>query len=320
MKKNKKIILSMVLAGLMGLSFAGCGAAAKTGTSSSANVIESRPETNESLLLPAHTYELKNSTGVGGRQGITTDGENYYVSGSKVLIKYDHDWNEISRNENPFDGYELEVNHIGDIDFYNGELYLGVEYFMDGKGSHIQIAVYDAETLKMKRTFPFKEETGQLEVSGITVNPDDQRVCMCSWVGGESGRYLYEYDLNDGSFVRKINMQCPPYWIQGVVYMNNAYYVTADDGDADRNESDHIYRVNLTEGSDSATVALERTFDDVTRQGEIEGLAFDTKAQEFLLLYNRGAKIILGMPSGFYDGYTEEISEVFTYSYKEIER
>ena len=51
-------------------------------------------------------------------------------------------------------------------------------------------------------------------------------------------------------------------------------------------------------------------------QGEIEGLAFDKTGGEMLLLYNRGARIILGMPSGFYPGYDREISEVFTYKMK----
>lgn len=50
------------------------------------------------------------------------------------------------------------------------------------------------------------------------------------------------------------------------------------------------------------------------RQGEIEGLCFDRKAGQLLLLYNQGARIILGMPSGFYEGYTEEIHEVFLYT------
>jgi len=63
-------------------------------------------------------------------------------------------------------------------------------------------------------------------------------------------------------------------------------------------------------------VVLEKTFDDVTRQGEIEGLSFDRSRGQFLLLYNRGARIVLGMPKGFYEGYTEEIHEVFVYTRK----
>lgn len=49
------------------------------------------------------------------------------------------------------------------------------------------------------------------------------------------------------------------------------------------------------------------------RQGEIEGLTFDKDRGQFLLLYNRGAKIVAGMPTGFYEGYSEEIHEVFVY-------
>ena len=54
-------------------------------------------------------------------------------------------------------------------------------------------------------------------------------------------------------------------------------------------------------------------FDDVTKQGEIEGLTFDEETGYLLLLYNRGARIVPGMPKGFYEGYDREISEVFSY-------
>ena len=86
-------------------------------------------------------------------------------------------------------------------------------------------------------------------------------------------------------------------------------YVTCDEGDADEDAPDSLYRVDPKSGE----ATLERSFDDVTRQGEIEGLTFDAERRQFLLLYNRGARIVLGMPKGFYDGYTEEIHEVFVY-------
>ena len=76
-----------------------------------------------------------------------------------------------------------------------------------------------------------------------------------------------------------------------------------------------MYRVTVSEDGLNGSVTLEKTFDDVTRQGEIEGLSFDSANDQFLLLYNRGARIILGMPSGFYDGYDEEIHEVFAYEF-----
>ena len=265
----------------------------------------------------ARTYSQTSSVEVEGRQGIAREGDYYYVSGSTELICYDKDWNIVVDNKDPFsEGYTAEVNHIGDIDVYNGEVYCGVEKFLDGESSNIQIAIYDSETLKLKRTFPFNEDSGQTECSGICVNPDNETVWMCSWADGESGRYLYEYDLNSGEYLRKVHMHAVPQWIQGIAYYDGLYYVTADDGDADYDEPDHIYRLDIEDDRTEVTTVEELTLDDVTRQGEIEGLSFDAQNKELLVLYNRGARIILGMPSGFYDGYDAEIHEVYTYSFK----
>ena len=98
-------------------------------------------------------------------------------------------------------------------------------------------------------------------------------------------------------------MDPAPGWIQGVAYYGGNLYVTCDDGDADADEPDHMYRIEISEDKLTGKVILEKTFDEVTKQGEIEGLSFDGDNNRFLLLYNRGARIVLGMPKGFYDGY-----------------
>ena len=257
-------------------------------------------------------YSLDSVQKVNGRQGIATEGEYYWVSGSTTLTKYDKNWNVIKENKDPFKEYELEVNHIGDIDIYNNELYLGVEYFVDGVGKNIQVAVYDGDTLELKRVFKFNSETGQLECSGIAVDPDHGYVYMVSWIDDESSNYIYKYDLNSEKYLGKVKMDNPPKWIQGVAYNNNYLYVTADDGDADKEEPDNMYRIAIK--NNIGKVTTEKTFNDVIKQGEIEGLNFDKNTDKFLLLYNRGARIVLGMPKGFYDGYTEEIHEVFIYN------
>lgn len=261
---------------------------------------------------PTFTYTLNSVQKVDGRQGICVEGDTYWVSGSTTLSRYDKDWNMVAQNTDPFKGYELEVNHIGDIDVYNNELYLGVEYFMDGEGKNIQVAVYDGDTLELKRVFPFRADTGQLECSGIAVDPDSRTVYMTSWIDDESSSYLYKYDLDTGDFKGKLEMDPVPQWLQGIAYHDGYLYVTADDGIADDDAPDHLYRID----PDTGSMVLENTFDDVIKQGEIEGLNYDTKRNQFLLLYNRGARIVLGMPKGFYDGYTEEIHEVFIYDLK----
>ena len=275
----------------------GCGAKQKTA------------ETEDSY----RSYKLTSVHPVNGRQGICAEGGYYWVSGSGSLTKYDKDWNVVAENTDPFSGYELEVNHIGDIDVWQNELYLGVEYFMDGEGKNIQVAVYDGDTLKLKRVFPFRADTGQLECSGIAVDPDSGTVFMCSWIDDESSEYLYMYNLDSGQYQGKLHMDPVPKWIQGVASHSGDLYVTCDDGDAEEDASDHMYRIEVSKDRLNGQVSLEKTFDEVTRQGEIEGLCFDREDDRFLLLYNRGARIVLGMPKGFYDGYTEEIHEVYVF-------
>lgn len=263
-------------------------------------------------FLPKYDYTLVGTFEVKGRQGVCTDGEFYYVSGSKALYKYDKKGNLLQTNETPFEGYSIPSNHIGDIDVFDGEIFVSAENFMDGVGKDIQIAIHDAKTLKLKRTFRFEPSSGQEEVSGITVDPDKRSVWMCSWVGEESGRYLYEYSLDTGKFLRKVHLQPVPQWVQGVFYWKGNLYLTADDGTADLEEPDHLYRVNITDKS-YASVVQEKTFTEVKKQGEIEGLTMDPKTGELLVHFNRGARIVLGMGKGLYPGYDREISEVYRY-------
>jgi 5-oxoprolinase (ATP-hydrolysing) subunit C len=51
----------------------------------------------------------------------------------------------------------------------------------------------------------------------------------------------------------------------------------------------------------------------VKRHGEIVAGNVDPKTGEFLVLFNRGSRIVLGMVKGFYPGYDREISEVYRF-------
>ena len=196
---------------------------------------------------------------------------------------------------------------------FEDELFLSIEWFVDGQGKDIQIAIHDAHTLQFKRSFPFEENSGQLEVSGITVDKVDRTIWMSSWVGGDSGKYLYQYDLDQGKYLTKLELNPPPQWIQGVYFHDGLLYLTADDGDAERNEYDHLYAVAAS-GESKGIVMLDWTFEEVRRVGEIEGLAIDPKTDELLIHFNRGKRIVQGMPKGLYPGYTEEIHEIYVFS------
>jgi len=262
------------------------------------------------------TYTLQRVFEVAGRQGIATDGKRYYVSGSKALYVYSRDGELLLENDDPFRDLAKPANHIGDIDVYDGELYAGIEWFVDGQGRDIQIAVYDAETLDYVRSIDWEPGSGQVEVSAVAVDPVGGVVWMTDWV---DGRYVYRYDPETGAYGGKLQLRPVPRWQQGIAYSSGHLFVTADDGDADLEEADTLWRFDAATGDASVFVSLEKFFDDFRRAGEIEGVTFDDEAGEMAVLSNRGARIVLGMPKDFYPGYDREIHEVYVFSVNDRE-
>jgi hypothetical protein len=255
-------------------------------------------------------YELVRVLEVEGRQGVATDGERYYVSGSKSLFVYSKEGELLLANRDPFQALAEEANHIGDISVYDGELYAGIEWFEDGRGTNIQVAVYDTETLEYKRSIGWEPDSGQVEVSAVAVDVGRNALWMTDWV---DGAYLYRYDLKTGRYVGKLHLRPVPQCQQGIAEFAGSLYLTADDGDAELDEHDNLWRVTPSPGATAAFVTHEREFVDFQRAGEIEGIAFDHRANEMLVHANRGKRIVLGMPKGLYPGYDREIHEIYVY-------
>ena len=147
---------------------------------------------------------------VAGRQGVACDGTYYYVSGSTALYKYTLDGTLVLSNETPFEEITAgspAPNHIGDIDVFEGEIYAGCEYFMDGEGTNIQTAIYDASTLKYKRSITWEPASGQVECCGLAVDRSRGLVWMADWVNGS---HLYCYDLKGGDYIGKVALSPAP--------------------------------------------------------------------------------------------------------------
>jgi hypothetical protein len=255
-------------------------------------------------------YQLVRVMEVEGRQGVATDGNYYYVSSSTALYRYSKTGKLLLSNTGAVKGLPVTANHIGDISLHKGEIYAGVEFFEDGVSKDIQVAIYDADTLEYKRAIAWEPESGQAEVSAIAVDPVRNAIWMTDWT---NGRYLYRYDLKAGTYTGKLHLRPPPQWQQGIAVNGDYLYITADDGDAEDEEHDNLWRVPAETDSTAAYVTHEHTFKDFKRVGEIEGIAFDDVAGEMVVLANRGERIILGMPSGLYPGYTHEIHELYIY-------
>ncbi len=258
----------------------------------------------------AKTYELLRVFEVAGRQGIATDGKRYYVSGTTALYVYSTDGRLLSSNEAPFTQLEKAANHIGDISVHDGKLYAGIEWFEDGRGRDIQIAIYDTETLNYQRSIHWEPKSGQVEVSALAVDTENGLVWMTDWV---NGAYVYRYDLAKNSYVGKLHLRPVPQWQQGIAVYNGSLFITADDGDAEEHEVDNLWKVCSDQTATAAYVSHELAFHSFRDVGEIEGIAFDAKAGEMLVLSNRGKRIVLGMPKGLYPGYEREMHEVYVY-------
>jgi hypothetical protein len=265
-----------------------------------------------SPLQAGEGYKLLRVIPVEGRQGVATDGKYYYVSSSTALYRYSKSGEFLQANTAAVDGLPVAANHIGDISVHKGEIYAGVEFFKDGKSSDIQIAIYDAKTLDYKRSIPWEPDSGQQEVSAIAVDPARNAIWMTDWT---NGRYLYRYELDSGEYAGRLHLRPPPQWQQGIAVRGDYLFITADDGDAEDNEVDNLWRVPAETDSSAAYVTHEHAFTEFKRVGEIEGLTFDEEAGEMIVLANRGERIILGMPSGLYPGYSSEIHELYIYSF-----
>lgn len=265
----------------------------------------------QSIAPHGGCYRLKKILPLAGRQGIAADENYYYNSGSTALYKYDKDGNLLAKNENPFAGLKKAANHFGDIDVFDGKIYTGIEWFVDGVGKDIQIATYDAGTLEFNQSLDFDPSSGQMEVCGIAVDKARNMAWMADWV---NGAYIYRYDLTTGKYHGKVHLRPVPQYQQGLFCVDGKILISADDGDADFHETDNIYIADVSDlGKTAAYVSLFKEMKEFKRAGEIEGLAIDPTNDDLLVLMNRGSRIVLGMVKGFYDGYSEELHELYIY-------
>jgi hypothetical protein len=260
-------------------------------------------------------YSLKEVIEVKGRQGIATDGEYYVVSGSRDLYLYTIKGKLLKHNSSPFKKISGKANHLGDIAIHNGEIFTGVENFINGRGENIQIVIYSLDDLKYKRSIPWDPSSGQVEVCGIAVDEKRDLIWLADWVNGQ---YLYRYGLKTGKYIGRLMINPAPDKIQGISVYGDHILLTSDDGDADKNKHDRLYSIkipnsNYGAGSDTK---FEKLFDEFVKAGEIEGLCFSPNGRILSVLMNRGRRINQGIPEGFYPGYNREIHEVYVYNIK----
>lgn len=120
-------------------------------------------------------------------------------------------------------------------------------------------------------------------------------VWMTDWV---SSNFIYSYNVTNGKYEGKLHLRAEPAWTQGIAFYKGDLYITADNGVADRKETDNLWMVpaeNL--GKNATYIRHELSFEvpEIFRDyGEIEGIDFNRETNEMLVLTNRGMRIVLG--------------------------
>lgn len=203
-------------------------------------------------------------------QGITTDGEYFYTSGSIAALdlvgmaKWTADgfdkviYNHFAIPKEIKEKYNSD--HIGGISYYDGKIYAATE---DDTDTYNLILIYDAETL---------EFTGEYYNLGTEYLDDGIPYCA---VDGENG-YLYTsqfhetdcilaYNLDDMTFSHKIMLSEPIDRIQGAEYYDGLLYMSYDVEDS---ATEKVQTVDVKTGK--VETLFERTVSG--RDHEAEGL------------------------------------------------
>ncbi len=212
-------------------------------------------------------------------QGVTTDGTHWYFSSSNGLEITDMQYNTILKTSpaippalaNPSPLAYKGLNHIGDIDYANGNLYIPLDSSASDPGSPHQyqyeydtpvFALYTAADL----TF-----TGQATV----MNPPNREHDIASWVAVDAEQGLAYtmtyvnatqiavYNLPDFTFNKYIPISQPINEAQGGKVHDGWMYFSCNDAEQT------IPRANLTTGEVQVLFNLT-----VPYPQEVEGLAF----------------------------------------------
>lgn len=182
-------------------------------------------------------------------QGITTDGEYYYTSGSMTglgmagLAKWDADTMElISTNLDPIPEYYKDLygsDHVGGISYYDGKIYAAVENEAE---DFPLVVTYDAETLEEVDVYKLPNTDLPDGIPWCAVDADNGYL-YCSPFN-ETG-YILAFDLETMEFSHTIGLSETVYRIQGGEVYEGVLYLSYD---AENSNKDKILTVDIGTG------------------------------------------------------------------------
>lgn len=202
-------------------------------------------------------------------QGIAVSGDEWIFSWQYGLERTDLAFNSLQRNSSLARPFELGIpkelrrqglNHIGDIDVYNGVIYASLDSTDGYTNGHV--ALYSAADLHYLGT--------ALPLVGAPSNPHHD---VASWVAvdgaagvgygkeWQDGNTINLYNLSDWSFTGTLQMDRTLGRIQGAKVFNGALYMSSD------NDTKSVYRVDLASGHVDELFQLPHPAGDLETEG-----------------------------------------------------
>lgn len=240
-------------------------------------------------LISTHNFVFEKALLMG--QGITTDGEYYYTSGSitafdlTALAKFtveDMTMTDSVINPLPDKCSDRGNNHIGGISYYDGKIYAPVE---GGDECYACIVVFDCETLTATgEVYDLPNEIYTDGVPWCAVDGETGYLYASKWTDIET---IYVYDTADSmKLVREIDLKGMEkiHRIQGGEFYNGKLYLSED---IENNGTiKNILAVNTKTGM--VTLAAERDVggDNIEAEG-LTFLPYENGAVMHVLDYNK---------------------------------
>lgn len=207
------------------------------GTASSTKEVELVKE--EKMVLDAAMY---------AGQGITTDGEYYYTSGSLTafgvagLAKWDAEtFEQVAVNTKAIPEKYVNAHdsdHIGGISYYDGKIYAAVENEAE---DFSLVITYDTETLQPVDSYKMPNEYLPDGIPWCAVDADNGYL-YCSPFNEVD--YIVACDLETMEFSHIIELSETVYRIQGGEVYEGVLYLSNDD----ESNSDKILTVDISTG------------------------------------------------------------------------
>lgn len=162
---------------------------------------------------------------IASHQGYTTDGMYHYTSGNAALYKHNDDeqWSVAAENRDPFAGLSGHPNHLGDLDYFDGKLYVPVELNrLSCNFAGQQIAVYDADDLSLVTSVDVSAQGA--EISGVAVVPDQNALYVESFCDGSK---LWKYNLSTLVFQGTLSLSRRISRLQGITWDGSKFYASS---------------------------------------------------------------------------------------------